>query len=785
MKKLLVLLALIPTLVLSQNSYIAIEAQYDFFGDVESSFEILDDSGAVVYSHAPTIPSELLIDTVFVDAGNYTVNMYDSYGDGWISSSMAGYLTLANDCQGVLFNHLCTSSNGFSTLTQSVNVGICGPNGPPPCYPATVILNLDQYQSETSWEIADSTGFVIFAGGSYGNQPDYASLNIPVCIPSGPLTFTIYDSYGDGLEGSLWQGQDGSYYLTQCNDTLVYGNNPAFGYDSTHTFQSDSCPPIPGCMDIAYLEYNPFADVSDSSCTTLAIYGCIDSTMYNYDSSANSMELIDSCDYTLILHDLMGNGWIGSSLTVFAEDTTEYYHTGGFTDTYTIPLTAPSPISFQFSITQQASLTTIECGFTLINSLGDTIISVEPPFIQPLFIYSAVTNCGNTCIEKVFGCPDILACNYTPGVNTPTSCTYPVTYYDCNNQCISDIDLDGVCDELEVIGCQDPLMYNYNSLATDSGNCEPFIYGCTDPTMFNYDSNANTDNGSCIIIVNGCTDSTMFNYDPLANTEYTPSNCEPIVLGCTNSSALNYNPNANIDDGSCITPIYGCTDSTMFNFNPLANVDNGNCEPFVYGCNDPSSFNYDPLSNTSDNSCCYIEGCTDPVALNYNINACYDDNSCILPIVGCTDVGAYNYDPTANVSDSTACLYDAGCYGGPGIPYWLNDGCYAWVIDVDDYCCTTDWDASCQSMYDYCQQGWPVGLDDIDSKIIMVYPNPSKDVFNIETRLDIEVEVYDLNGRKIITENSKRISLAGYPSGVYNMVIIYDDLRINKRIVKQ
>ena len=61
----------------------------------------------------------------------------------------------------------------------------------------------------------------------------------------------------------------------------------------------------------------------------------------------------------------------------------------------------------------------------------------------------------------------------------------------------------------------------------------------------------------------------------------------------------------------------------------------------------------------------------------------------LVAISGCTDVAAYNYNPTANVSDTTACLYDAGCYGGPGIPYWLNDGCYAWVIDVDDYCCTT------------------------------------------------------------------------------------------------
>ena len=77
---------------------------------------------------------------------------------------------------------------------------------------------------------------------------------------------------------------------------------------------------------------------------------------------------------------------------------------------------------------------------------------------------------------------------------------------------------------------------------------------------------------------------------------------------------------------------------------------------------------------------CCISGCTDSEALNYNINACYDDGSCIEIITGCTDVGAYNYDPTANVSDPSLCLYDAGCYGGPGIPYWLNDPCYAWVI---------------------------------------------------------------------------------------------------------
>jgi hypothetical protein len=224
----------------------------------------------------------------------------------------------------------------------------------------------------------------------------------------------------------------------------------------------------------------------------------------------------------------------------------------------------------------------------------------------------------------------------------------------------------------------------------------------------------------------------------------------------------------------------------MWNYNPLANVDNGTCEPFVYGCTDPLAYNYNPLANTTDNSCCLIAGCTDSTALNYNEFACYDDGTCIEIITGCTDVGAYNYDPTANVSDSTACLYDAGCYGGPGIPYWLNDGCYAWVIDVDDYCCTTDWDVSCQSMYDYCQNGWPVSIDETGSgNTIIVYPNPSKDIFIINTRLDIEVEVYDLQGRQIIKEKTKSINLADYPSGVYNLTITYDLMRFNKRVIKQ
>jgi len=607
------------------------------------------------------------------------------------------------------------------------------PNPPPTCVPAKVIINLDQYQGETSWDIKDTNGTIYASGNGYYSEPDYATVIIPVCIPKGPLEFTIYDSYGDGLNGALWQGTDGSYFVKQCNDTLVYGTNAAFGYDTTHVFASDSCPPIYGCMDPDYVEFNHFADTDDGSCSILKIYGCIDSSMYNYDSMANTMNMIDSCDYTLVLHDLMGNGWVGSSLKLYAEDTTEYYNAGGFNDIYNIGLKAPRPITFQFFITSQASLTTIECGFTLINPEGDTIISIQPPFIQPLFKYNAITNCGNTCIEKVFGCPDTLACNYISEVNTPTSCTYPVTYYNCNNECISDIDTDGVCDELEIVGCQNPLMYNYNILATDSGTCEEFIYGCTDPLMFNYDPLANTDNG----------------------------NCEPYVYGCTDSTMFNYNPLANADNNSCTSYIYGCTDPSMLNYNALANTEDFTCIPFVYGCMDSTALNYDSLANT-------------------------DNESCITIVEGCMDQSAYNYNISANVHDSVSCLFAAPCTTGPGNPYWLNDACYAWVISVDDYCCENEWDNICQLTYDYCDSTYtgPIPTRESLEDVLIVYPNPTSGKININKNVDINV--FNYIGDMIISkQNVNVLDVSKISSGMYNLQIMYNNKIINRKIIKK
>ena len=617
-----------------------------------------------------------------------------------------------------------------------------------------------------------------------------------------------------------------------CMDSTAFNFNP-----SANTNDPSSCiPVILGCMDDTMFNYNAAANTDDGSCIAI-VYGCTDASAFNYDPSANTnngscIPVVLGCtNPTSFNYNQNANTDDGSCIPVVIGCTDpsalNYDSTANTNNGCIYPvLGCTDPTAFNFNInanTDDGSCIPVIIGCTDPSALNyDSTANTNSGCTYPIlgctdptaFNFNVNANVDDSsCIPFIYGCTNNLATNYNPTANTDNgSCILPIlgctdnTMFNYNPTANTD---NGSCVPF-INGCTDNTMFNYDPLAnTDNGSCIPFVYGCMDSTAFNYDPLANTDNGtcegyvygctnpialnynplantddlSCILPIYGCTDQTMFNYNPLANTDN--GTCEPFVYGCTNPIALNYNVLANTDDGSCVTPIYGCMDSTMYNYNPLVNVDNGSCEPFIYGCNDATAFNYDPLANTSDNSCCYLSGCTDSTAVNYNSNACYDDGSCITPIVGCTDVSAYNYNPSANVSDSTACLYDAGCYGGPGIPYWLNDGCYAWVISVDDYCCTTDWDASCVSMYDYCQQGWPTAIEDISALGIVIYPNPTRDVITIETRLDIEVEVYDIMGKLLITKETKRIDLSEYPNGVYNLILIYNNKRFNTKVIKQ
>ena len=230
-------------------------------------------------------------------------------------------------------------------------------------------------------------------------------------------------------------------------------------------------------------------------------------------------------------------------------------------------------------------------------------------------------------------------------------------------------------------------------------------------------------------------------------------------MGCQDPTAFNYNALAT-DAGECIPVIFGCTDPTQFNYNPEANTENGGCIPFIYGCMNPYAFNYNPEANTEL------------------------EDSCIEVLVDCMDPDAFNYNELANTPNEELCLYDAGCITGPGNPYWLNNGCYAWIIDIDPYCCEVEWDDTCIELYSYCEQGWPQGVYDIHD-VYGIYPNPTSEVLNVRAPEGTLTSVYNITGQLVVAGTlNKTVDLSHLPKGVYKVVMQYNKRIINKKIIK-
>jgi hypothetical protein len=794
------------------------------------------------------------------------------------------------DCEDIIgcTDSTSTEFNPWATVSD----GQCQGNPIPNCGPGETYLQVyfvpDNYGNESSWILYDDNGALYSAPqGTYSGYQPGVGISYYICVDTNVLVdVVIGDSYGDGLNGTLYGGTvNGNLQVLDCNQNTLFNladsvTNSNFGYlytspqFSTGSACSSGASSIAGCMNPFSTTYNPNATISDGTCGPARVVGCTDTSSFNYDSTANTSEVMLG-NYTLKIYDGASNGWGGTWLGIKQGDwLSPQYQIGpndGYNLIFDVPLNIYEPIELYLFTTSQSQGSIAQVAYTLYGPEGDTIVdvpywgaqSLQHPVIQTT---TSQPTFGDVCIERVFGCTDSTSFNFDPLANTNDGscipkiigCMNPLSFnYDSTanvaGDCIpiivgcmdstsfnydSTANTAGACIPV-IVGCMDSTSFNFDPLAnTPSNNCIPKVYGCTDPTSFNYDSTANVDDGSCIARVYGCMDSTALNYNPLANTDngsciakvfgcmnpqslnfnplanvndgsciariygctdstsfnYNPlantddSSCVPIVYGCTNPTSKNYNPLANTDDGSCIPYIYGCTDSTSFNYNPLANTDNGTCIPKIYGCTDPTAFNYNPNANTEDFSCVpIVYGCTDSTSVNYDPLANTDNGTCITAVYGCTDPNAYNYNPNANVSDTTACVYDAGCIDGPGNPYWLNDPCYAWVIDVDEYCCTNSWDPDCQALYDYCAtQSGTLDLDELAFNNIVVFPNPTTGNLNIKTNLDITYTLYDFTGRVII-ENSdaQTIDITTLPNGVYFLSIKHHDKVFNKRIVKE
>ena len=116
-----------------------------------------------------------------------------------------------------------------------------------------------------------------------------------------------------------------------------------------------------------------------------------------------------------------------------------------------------------------------------------------------------------------------------------------------------------------------------------------------------------------------------------------------------------------------------------------------------------------------------------------------------------------------------------------------EDGDY-WVIVEDVNACVSD-------TFYYSVNWFSTSVSEIQLAGLSVYPNPSKDIFNVEfntnTKQDIDLRVHNVLGEVIFSESLKNfngdynrsVDLSQYPNAIYILQLNTKDGMINKKLV--
>ncbi len=227
------------------------------------------------------------------------------------AAARAGAIQAAIDLYGA------GSPEEIATTDAWYAVGVGNAYQPPaPCVTEPVVLSitLDNYPGETTWDLKDAAGNVVASGGPYSTQGGTVSQTFN--LSAGDYTFTIYDSYGDGICCGYGNG---SYSLTSGNVTIASGGN--FGSSESTNFcvdaggGGDTTPPstptnltasniTTSSVDLSWSAstdnvgvagYNIYVDgtlVGNTTATTFTVSGLSASTTYSmsvtaYDAAGN------------------------------------------------------------------------------------------------------------------------------------------------------------------------------------------------------------------------------------------------------------------------------------------------------------------------------------------------------------------------------------------------------------------------------------------------------------------------------------------------------------------
>ncbi len=75
--------------------------------------------------------------------------------------------------------------------------------------------------------------------------------------------------------------------------------------------------------------------------------------------------------------------------------------------------------------------------------------------------------------------------------------------------------------------------------------------------------------------------------------------------------------------------------------------------------------------------------------------------------------------------------------------------------------------------------------DELEYLDNLVYPNPAQNTITINRELGSSVKIYDINGKLVITANTKKIDISELPTGKYLIIIIDNDVKMQGEFIKQ
>lgn len=319
-------------------------------------------------------------------------------------------------------------------------------------------VTTDCYPTETSWQIFDEFGTLV-ASGDY-SLPETFHTDV-VSLPEGCYTFTLYDSYGDGLQGTQFGcASDGNAQVfsvfpgTEEEASLIYANlgENNFSAESVGLSVCDvDC--VLGCTDPIACNYDVTADIDDGSCGY--VLGCTDPNSQNFDPTAICDD--GSCFLTYTCAQIGNPFWQELESDVYPQENSQFE--------YGIPVDAERVVN--------VGLTFLEPNLNLelpVQSMTITAVSNEPPGLSFQWPSEELLAGTQHCI---------------PLTGTPTSEGVFVVEFNClfvveifgTTVSVPDVILTHTIEITPnmngIDGCTYPSALNYNPLATiDDGTCE-------------------------------------------------------------------------------------------------------------------------------------------------------------------------------------------------------------------------------------------------------------------------------------------------------------------------